>query len=350
MKLTKKKLFRVSLVLLASAAVSYPLLSKLHNKQALADNPPAVSGDAPPAPAAPLLALPQVPREKIILSVGNQKVTAGEFSDFFSELSPDQQQYILSHPEAKRQMADDFINVKLLANEAKAQKLDQSGRVRLAYEETLAKELLRQMGDDKAANKKYFEDNKSYFDQLKVRHILVAVQGSGVEGAKLTDAQAKAKAEELRKRIVDKHEDFASLARQESDDASSAATGGVLTVTRGRTVPTFEAASFALQKDEVSQPVKSPYGYHIIQLLDRTVPSYDDVARSVPQRRLEMLIEELKKKEKPEIDDAYFGAAVNDKPSATQPAAAADKPQSSAPPASSDPHAAPASAKIPASK
>jgi parvulin-like peptidyl-prolyl isomerase len=61
--------------------------------------------------------------------------------------------------------------------------------------------------------------------------------------------------------------DFAKLAKEHSDDESSKASGGELTISRGQTVPEFDKMSFELEDNEISKPVKTSFGYHIIQAL-----------------------------------------------------------------------------------
>ena len=83
------------------------------------------------------------------------------------------------------------------------------------------------------------------------------------------DQKARDKAEDLRKRL-EAGADFADLARKYSDDKGTAARGGDLGITsRGSFVPEFEATAYSLEKNEISQVVKSEFGYHVIQLLDR---------------------------------------------------------------------------------
>lgn len=67
---------------------------------------------------------------------------------------------------------------------------------------------------------------------------------------------------------------FADMAKRYSADPISAAAGGDLgRIDKGKLVPTFEAAAFGLQPDEISQPVETPFGYHVIQLIDKTSAS-----------------------------------------------------------------------------
>jgi len=75
---------------------------------------------------------------------------------------------------------------------------------------------------------------------------------------------------EIRKQIVDEGADFASLAKKNSDDPGSGAQGGELGYAeRGTYVPEFEAEAYQLELNEISEPVETEFGFHIIQMLER---------------------------------------------------------------------------------
>ena len=105
--------------------------------------------------------------------------------------------------------------------------------------------------------------------------------------------ETKAKLVELRERIL-KGEDFNELAKKYSEDPSAQMNGGDMDyVGRGQMVPSYEATAFKMRKGEISMPFESPFGFHILQLLDRrgneyhsrhilisAVPSAEDIART----------------------------------------------------------------------
>jgi len=98
--------------------------------------------------------------------------------------------------------------------------------------------------------------------QTHVRHILIRTNQA------VNDEAAKAKLLALRERIVN-GADFAELAKANSDDGSAFKGGDLGWINPGDTVPEFEEAMNRLAPGEISQPVKTPFGWHLIQVLER---------------------------------------------------------------------------------
>jgi peptidyl-prolyl cis-trans isomerase D len=99
-------------------------------------------------------------------------------------------------------------------------------------------------------------------EQVRASHILLKTEGK-------TDADVKAKAEAILKEAK-AGADFAELAKKNSEDESNAKNGGDLDYFgRGRMVPEFDQAVFAMQPGQISDLVKTQYGYHIIKLVDK---------------------------------------------------------------------------------
>jgi len=105
--------------------------------------------------------------------------------------------------------------------------------------------------------KSYFEENKHTFDQqeqVRARHILVDTEDKAME--------VKAK--------LDAGEDFAALAKEYSLDTTNNEKGGDLGYfTRGDMVREFEEAAFSMEIGQISEPIKTSYGYHIIKVEDK---------------------------------------------------------------------------------
>jgi parvulin-like peptidyl-prolyl isomerase len=158
----------------------------------------------------------------------------------------------------------------------------------------------------------YYDGHPSEFEapeRLRVSHILIAVPQNA--SPQVREAQ-RAKAQEVLD-LLKKGADFATLARQRSNDTSTAANGGKLPdFAKGTFAPPFESAAFALKPGALSGLVETAYGYHIIKLHER-VPArkapYEEVAQRlkaflVQQKRIDatnQLVGQLRAKAKIEI-------------------------------------------------
>ncbi|MBA3433030.1 MAG: peptidylprolyl isomerase [Actinobacteria bacterium] len=112
----------------------------------------------------------------------------------------------------------------------------------------------------------YYTQNSAQYvtkESRDVRHILISEKS---DGDKVDFAKSKAEADRIYAELKN-GADFAALAKQVSDDPGSKETGGKLTITRGQTVPEFDKTSFELEQGVVSPPVKTTYGYHVIEAL-----------------------------------------------------------------------------------
>ncbi len=148
-------------------------------------------------------------------------------------------------------------------------------------------------------------------EEVHARHILYKAEGAN-------DAAQKSKAEAAVRRL-NGGADFAALARAESDDPGSKANGGDLgAFPRGRMVKEFEEAAFAAKEKDIVGPVKSSFGYHVIQVLEKTgervQPLFevsagirarlqDERARDEAKRLAAGLSEKVAKMGKPSDDD-----------------------------------------------
>ncbi|HSI98259.1 MAG TPA: peptidylprolyl isomerase [Gaiellaceae bacterium] len=213
--------------------------------------------------------------------------------------------------------------------------LEQQGFTLEAFRKTLESSVLAQKLFDEVTKDAevsdedillYYTQNQASYqtpESRDVRHILVAEKGAEDQ---VDFAKSKAEADRIYAELK-AGADFAALAKQHSDDPGSKDSGGKLTISRGQTVPAFDKTAFELKKGELSRPVKTEFGYHVIEALSvvrkAETTKLDDVRESIRQqllqeRRNEAMtawVEELRKRydgkvsyatgfEPPEIPDA----------------------------------------------
>ncbi len=281
--------------------------------------PPASMVQTAPPSQTPLV----VPPDQVIIKVGNETITAAQFNYIVDSL-PEQSRAQAKGP-GRRQFADYLVRIMALAQEARQRKLDETDRykfmARFQGENSLAgivyEQITQSAKPDEAMLRKYYDEHKAEFEQVKARHILIRFQGSQVPvkpGEKdLSDAEALAKVQEIRKRVVG-GEDFAKIAETESDDAGSGAKGGDLgSFGHNQMVPSFEQAAFALKPGELSEPVKTQFGYHLIKCEGRTEKTFDevkpDLERVVGPQNLQAAVDDVVKKAQVTLDPAFFPPA-----------------------------------------
>ncbi len=156
--------------------------------------------------------------------------------------------------------------------------------------------------------KKRYEEGKAQgeFTIASVRHILVSVgdqAAAPAEGEKkaLTDEEAKKLADDLASRLR-KGEDFAALAKEFSDDPGSKETGGLYEdVEVGMWVPEFKQAALELPLNEISDPVKTDYGYHVMKVEKRSEKAYDDVKDQIRSQFVNEKYDDFMDKELPSL-------------------------------------------------
>lgn len=143
--------------------------------------------------------------------------------------------------------------------------------------------------------KKYYDDNKDTFFKAKASHILV---------------KDLKKANLLRKDIK-KGKDFAEVAKLESEDTGSARNGGELgEFTNGQMVESFDKAIRDLKEGEISEPIQSNYGFHIIKLEKKSARTFDEVKEELKNKLTQ---EKYQKEIKDVIDKAKIKTYVDPK-------------------------------------
>ncbi len=240
----------------------------------------------------------------VIAKVNNAVITEEDFLRGISGL-PEWAKERFSSTEGKKQFLEEMIKRELLYQEAERLGFSKDKEFLEKVEEykkmTLLSTFLKKEIEDKAVVsdneiKDYYDKNTEEFrtDQVKASHILV---------------ETEEKAKEIFNRI-NNGEDFAKLAESFSKDSGTAQRGGDLGFFgKGKMIPEFEKVAFSLKPGEVSQPLKSRFGYHIIKVIEKkegSQLSIEEVREKIEnklisekQRKLfESLIERLTKESK----------------------------------------------------
>jgi peptidyl-prolyl cis-trans isomerase C len=220
------------------------------------------------APASPARAQ----SDQLVAKVDGVEIRESDIAMAEEDLGQNAQQMT---PDAKRDYLVSYLtDVILAAKAAEGKKIadDKDFRTRIAFirrkllmETLLVKEGKAAVTD--AAMKKVYEDAVKQMgdeQEVRARHILVA-----------TEAEAKAVVIE-----VSKGTDFAELARQKSKDPGAAAEGGDLGwFAKDQMVPEFADAAFKMTKGQVSEPVKTQFGWHVIKVEDKRTKPVPDFAK-----------------------------------------------------------------------
>ena len=275
------------------------------------------------------------------------KVGDEEINAYYATNPKDFDDFLQSNPRAAQQaqgpqreeLKKQLGEFKVIAQRARKDGLDRDDLTRLQILLTRSQALAgAYLGDlQKNADKlvadadveQYYKDHPADFDEIRVRHILISTQpkpdseeesdpkdakdgkAKDAKDAKakkpadkpktLTKDEALKKSQELLERAR-KGEDFAKLATENSDDQGSKDKGGEYDFfAHGKMVPEFEKAAFALQPGQISEPVETQFGYHIIKLEERraaAAPTADDKVRQqivekLKQEKIEARIEEI---------------------------------------------------------
>lgn len=160
-----------------------------------------------------------------------------------------------------------------------------------------------QIADDELEEYYQFNEQKYYKEpQVKASHILIKVSAT----AKPEEVEAaKKKIEDLRSQLL-AGKDFAKLAKKYSEDEATKNKGGDLGFfSSGRMVPAFEEVAFNLEPGKISEPIKTPYGFHLIKVTEKKeggLPSFDEVKEKI---RREITQEKEKEMAEDMVDMIY---------------------------------------------
>lgn len=217
---------------------------------------------------------------KVLAVVNGREIMQSDVNMLYANLGPNAAQY--KGEQGQKQLLEQLVLEEMLYTEAKTEKLEESQEYLTALEQ-LKKSLLAQFYVSKIMKnvevteeevKEYYEKNKATFvtgEKVKASHILVK-----------TEEEANKILEEINGGLS-----FADAAQKYSSCPSKQAGGSLGEFGKGQMVPEFEKAVFAMELGEVSKPVKTQFGFHLIRLdakQDNKELSFDEVKAEITNR------------------------------------------------------------------
>lgn len=214
---------------------------------------------------------------QVLVKIGNKKITVTDMNRLLGYYDAEKQKALEANPNLKVNFLRNYTESLIISEKAKSEGLDKLDNVKEQIEmlvnDFLKTEYLRAKADEILKSspvqeeelKSYYKAHKEDFgmpEEVRARHILVLVDKAASAADK---KKARGKIEDIMSKIK-AGEDFVKLASEYSEDSGSKAKGGALGYfKRGKMVPEFEKAAFALKPGEVSDIVETKYGFHIIK-------------------------------------------------------------------------------------
>ncbi len=270
----------------------------------------------------------------MVARVGD-KVISGKQIDKFLENLPPQVSARYGAARIRREIADGFVSMEMLAWEARKRGIDKREDVKLKMDLIVDQSLARELEEDirkgikvsDADTKKYYDEHQDKYGartRVFARQIMLA-----------SEPEAKSAADKIKK-----GGNFEDLAKQLSKDPETAAKGGDIgLVTPGKLDPALEKAVFSLKEGETSPVVKTAKGFYILKA-ERVAASkerpYEEVKKSIENlimrekvnKAIGDLKAEVKKKAKVEVNEKYFAQFKDAAPApAPFPTPGADMPE-----------------------
>ena len=225
---------------------------------------------------------PKTDPERVLAKVSDREIREKDIDQVIRMMGP-QGAMMYDNPQGRRAVLDELVSMHLFALRGAEEKLDQTPEFKAALEtfrnQSLARAAIDASLKDVTASdedaKKFYDEHPDQFTQperVHVRHILISDD--------VTSADAIAKVQADLKAGVS----FDEVAKSRSLCPSAAQGGDLGEVSKGQMVPEFEAAAFALKDPgDLSEPVKTQFGWHIIRLEGRTPSSLEPFDTVKPQ-------------------------------------------------------------------
>lgn len=221
-----------------------------------------------------------LPPETILSSFEGNTITLGEFNQLWEQI-PEENKLQLD----KRLVLDQMISEKLLIQEAKNMGLEEDKDVKeqikrmteqIMVQVLIEREILDKVEVNEEEISEYYEQNKINFTEKEQIHLYNILLN--------TEEEAQAVLEQLKA-----EGDFSEIAKEKSTGPSAAQGGDLGYISKGTIIPEIEEVVFALEIEELSNIVKTDYGFHILKITDKkaeTIKTLEEVKEEIIQTLL----------------------------------------------------------------
>jgi parvulin-like peptidyl-prolyl isomerase len=287
---------------------------------------------AAPAPAPAVAAPPSAPAAEPVAQRGSMKLTADDVREMIKRADPAVRAQLMANPAALSEFVRDRLMRRALLEQAKSvgfdQKPDVVARINDARDSVIVTSYVASLTEpdpgypSQAEIAAAYEGNKSRFvvpRQYQIAQIAVRLP---VGSSAKADEEAKARILDIRQQLNKPNANFADLARKYSDDRNSADKGGDLGWLReDQLVPAVKDAVAGMAENAISEPVRTPEGWHILKLSGVRPSSIapladvsDSIAAALRQQRAQQnaraFVEDLLRKEPIQLNEIELAKSV----------------------------------------
>lgn len=220
-------------------------------------------------------------KQKVVLEIGDYKVSDDELQEILKQMPVDQKaRYLGRGQKGMEELLNDIAERHIVAEAARAKKMEDDIHVQagllVANDSVLYSVFYRKEVLDKVVPeteiKAFYDKNKERLlvpEQIKIRQIFVSPRPeTEIKNTEGNDAKTEAEAKQKIDRIAAELKggaDFATLAKKWSEDPSATSGGELPWFGKGRMIPVFEEAAFKLNPGQISEPLKTDFGYYILK-------------------------------------------------------------------------------------
>jgi parvulin-like peptidyl-prolyl cis-trans isomerase-like protein len=283
---------------------------------------PRSAWSQPPTPQSE--AKPSNPGDRVVLTIGEKKFTAAQVEQIIEALPRESRAFYGG--QGKKFLPTYLVQMAVLSDEAKKHNLHVDTQVQQAIENATEailanaerERIERSFAVDERQLQEAYQQHKTDYEEVRIRHILIRTASSPVaypgspSRPPLPEAEARAKLEDLRKQIL-AGADFAQLAQKNSDDLTTAASGGDMGyINRQQVVPPIVDAAHALAPGQVSDIIQTPYGLELVKVEDRHEKPFSEIRQGleaeIRKTQADQVIHKLIGESKVVVDNQYFSS------------------------------------------